>query len=200
MAHVFVVDDDLGIRAVLRCALEAEDHAVLEAEDGVSALEVLHASPWPLVVLLDLRMPHLDGAGVLGTVAGDRVLAQRHRFILLTANPLPLPPALGTLLACLNVPVVSKPFDVDSLLDVVAHLAHDTHGARGAHAAPSAARPGSSRHAPGGAGAVVPARLPPGPKPVTRGHIQAEAVKNAGDSARQPSTGVRPARAAAPHG
>jgi CheY-like chemotaxis protein len=175
MAHVFVVDDDPGIRAVLRSALEAEDHAVLEAADGVSALEGLRASAWPLVVLLDLRMPHLDGAGVLGTVAGDRVLAQRHRFLLLTANPLPLPLALGTLLACLNVPVVSKPFDVDTLLDVVAHLAHDTHGARGAHAAPSAARPGGSGHAPGGGGAAAPTRLPPGPKPVQRGRIRAEA-------------------------
>jgi CheY-like chemotaxis protein len=175
MAHVFVVDDDPGIRVVLRCALEADDHAVMEAADGVSALEGLRASPWPLVVLLDLRMPHLDGAGVLGTVAGDRVLAQRHRFILLTANPLPLPPTLDTLLACLNVPVVSKPFDVDTLLDVVAHLAHDTHGARRAHAAPSAARPGSSGHAPGGAGAAAPARLPPGPKPVKRGRVRVEA-------------------------
>ena len=175
MAHVFVVDDDPGIRAVLRCALEAEDHAVIEAADGISALQQLRVSPWPLVVLLDLPMPHLDGAGVLGTVAGDRVLAQRHRFILLTANPLPLPPALGTLLACLNVPMVSKPFDVDTLLDVVAHLAHDTYGARGAHAAPSAARPGSSGHAPGGAGAAAPARMPPGAKLVKRGRIRAEA-------------------------
>jgi CheY-like chemotaxis protein len=169
------VDDDPGIRAVLRCALEAEDLAVIEAADGVSALEVLRASPWPLVVLLDLRMPHLDGAGVLGTVAGDRVLAQRHRFLLLTSNPLPLPPALSTLLACLNVPVVSKPFDVDTLLDVVAHLAHDTYGARGARTAPYAARPGSSGHAPGGAGAAAPAPMPPGAKPVKRGRIRAEA-------------------------
>ncbi len=199
MAHVFVVDDDPGIRAVLRCALEAEDHAVIEAADGVSALEVLRASPWPLVVLLDLRMPHLDGAGVLGTVAGDRVLAQRHRFVLLTANALPLPLALGTLLACLNVPVVSKPFDVESLLDVVAHLAHDTHGARGAHAAPSAARPGSSGHAPGGARAPAPARLPPGPKPLEAG-TRPSRGRIAGDKARQPSTGARPARAATPHG
>src|SRR5260370_42443403 len=108
MAHVFVVDDDPGIRVVLRCALEAEDHAVLEAADGISALERLRASPWPLVVLLDLHMPYLNGAGVLGTVAGDQVLAKRHRFLLLTATPLPLPPAFSTLLAGLNVPVASK--------------------------------------------------------------------------------------------
>src|SRR5258708_27626403 len=199
MAHVFVVDDDPGIRAVLRSALEAEDHAVLEAADGVSGLEELRASAWPLVVLLDLRMPHLDGAGVLGTVAGDRVLAQRHRFLQLTANPLPLPLALGTLLACLNVPVVSKPFDVDTLLDVVAHLAHDTHGARGAHAAPSAARPGRSGHAPGGAGAAAPARLPPGSTPFEAGTHPSRGRK-AGDTARQPSTGARLCRATAPQG
>ena len=33
MAHVFIVDDDPGIRAVLRSALEAEDHAVIEAAE-----------------------------------------------------------------------------------------------------------------------------------------------------------------------
>jgi CheY-like chemotaxis protein len=198
MAHVFVVDDDPGIRAVLRSALEAEDHAVLEAADGVSALEGLRASAWPLVVLLDLRMPHLDGAGVLGTVAGDRVLAQRHRFLLLTANPLPLPLALGTLLACLNVPVVSKPFDVDTLLDVVAHLAHDTHGARGAHAAPSAARPGRSGRARGsGSGSTGPIAA----RAQTReAGTHPSRGRRAGDKARQPSTGARPARAAALHG
>jgi CheY-like chemotaxis protein len=204
MAHVFVVDDDPGIRAVLRSALEAEDHAVLEAADGVSALERLRASPWSLVVLLDLRMPYLDGAGVLGTVAGDRVLALRHRFLLLTSTPLPLPPALGTLLACLNVPVVSKPFDVDSLLDVVAHLAHDTHGARGARTAPSAARPGGSGHAPGGAGgrAAAPTRLPPGSTPFEAGTHPSRGRRagDTADSARHPSIGARPARAAAPHG
>src|SRR5260370_27017794 len=186
MAHVFVVDDDPWMRAVLRSALEAEDHAVLEAADGVSALQELRASPWQLVVLLDLRMPHLDGAGVLGTVTGDRVLAERHRYLLLTSNPLPLPPALGTLLACLNVPVVSKPFDVDSLLDVVAHLAHDTHGAQGAHASPSAARPGRSGHAPGGAGPAAPRRLPPGPTPLEAG--------------AHPSRGRRTARTPRPPG
>lgn len=198
MAHVFVVDDDPGIRAVLRSALEAEDHAVLEAADGVSTLQELRASPWPLVVLLDLRMPHLDGAGVLGTVAGDRVLAQRHRFLLLTSNPLSLPPALGTLLACLNVPVVSKPFDVDTLLNVVAHLAHDIHGARRAHAAPSVARPGRSGRARGsGSGSTDPIAA----RAQTRdAGTHPSRGRRAGDTARQPSSGAQPARAAAPHG
>jgi len=63
MAHIVVVDDDPGIRTALRSALEEQGHAVSEAGDGLTALERLHTSPWPLVVLLDLKMPYLDGAG-----------------------------------------------------------------------------------------------------------------------------------------
>ena len=155
MAHVFIVDDDPGIRAVLRSALEAESHVVTEAADGVSALDGLRASPCPLVVLLDLRIPRLDGAGVLGTVAREQALAQRHHFVLLTANPLPLPPALGTLLVSLKVPLVSKPFDVDTLLGMVARLADDVHTA-----------PANAGRASGSGGAAAAARSRPGGRAV----------------------------------
>jgi two-component system, OmpR family, response regulator len=125
MAHIVVVDDDPGIRTVLRSALEEQGHAVSEAGDGLTALERLHTSSWPLVVLLDLKMPYLGGAGVLGTVAGDRALAQRHRYVLMTASAHTLPLALGTLLVYLGVPLVQKPFDLEEVLDIVAHLAQE---------------------------------------------------------------------------
>src|SRR5258706_2141892 len=99
MAHIVVVDDDPGIRTVLRSALEEQGHAVSEAGDGLTALERLRTSSWPLVVLLDLKMPYLDGAGRLVTDARDRALAQSHRYVLLTASEPTLPLALGTLLA-----------------------------------------------------------------------------------------------------
>ena len=130
MAHIFVVDDDPGIRTVLRSALEEQGHAVSEAGDGLTALERLRTSPWPLVVLLDLKMPYLDGAGVLGTLAGDRALAQRHRYVLMTASAQTLPLALGTLLVRLGVPLVRKPFDLEMLLDIVADLAQEVPSAR----------------------------------------------------------------------
>jgi two-component system chemotaxis response regulator CheY len=125
MAYVFVVDDDPAIRTALRSALEEHGHVVFEAGDGVSALERLRASPWPLVVLLDFKLPRLDGAGVLGTVAGDRTLAQRHRYVLMTASAQTLPVALGALLTSLEVPLVQKPFELEGLLDLVAHLAQE---------------------------------------------------------------------------
>jgi two-component system, OmpR family, response regulator len=169
MAHVFIVDDDPGIREVLRSALEAEGHVVTEAADGVSALVGLRSSPCPLVVSLDLRMPRLDGAGVLEAVAREQALAQRHRFVLITANPFPLLPALGALLVSLGVPVLSKPFDVDTLLGMVALLADEVQRApanpgraRGA-AATACAHPGGHVVGTGAAGAAVPRRSLPGP-------------------------------------
>jgi CheY-like chemotaxis protein len=168
MVHVFVVDDDPGIRAVLRCALEPAGYAVMEAADGVSALDGVRASPSPLIVLLDLRMPRLDGAGVLATVAGDRTLAQRHQFVLVTADPLPLPPALAALLTSLDVPIVAKPFDIDTVLDLVAHLAPEVHPLQRAHSvhtmSPTAHVRRSRRRA-GAAGVPDPAQSPSRPRP-----------------------------------
>ena len=125
IVHVLVVDDDRGIRLLLRSALEERGYVVSEAADGLPALEQLRTSYWPLVVLLDLKMPGLGGAGVLGAVAGDRALAQRHRYVLVTANAATLPLALGTLLGCLEVPLVQKPFDFETVLAVVAQLSQE---------------------------------------------------------------------------
>jgi len=130
MAHIFVVDDDPGIRTALRSALEEQGHAVSEAGDGLTALERLRTTPWPLVVLLDLKMPYLDGAEVLSMLAGDGPLAQRHRYVLMTADAQTLPLALGTLLVRLGVPLVQKPFDLEVLLDIVAHLAQEVPSTR----------------------------------------------------------------------
>jgi CheY-like chemotaxis protein len=125
MAHVLIVDDDRELRALLRSALDDEGYLVTEVADGRSALERLRASPWPQVVLLDLHMPRLDGAGVLRAVAGDRALVQRHRFILVTGDSQTLPLTLGTMLARLGVPLVRKPFDLGALLGLVAHMARE---------------------------------------------------------------------------
>ncbi len=119
MAHVLVVDDDEGIRETVRFALEDANHVVHEATDGVAALDMLRRSKQPMVVLLDLMMPGLDGAGVLGAVSGDRHLAMHFAYILVTANSKTLPLAFVNLLTSLEVPVLSKPFDIDRLLSMV---------------------------------------------------------------------------------
>ena len=59
---VLVVDDDDGIRAVVRDALEFDGYRVVEAPDGKAGLAVLEGIE-PCLVLLDMRMPVLDGWG-----------------------------------------------------------------------------------------------------------------------------------------
>src|SRR5215469_6082308 len=86
VTHILVVDDDRSIRETLRVVLQEEGYTVSEAEDGQVALKILQASKEPMVVLLDLRMPVLDGAGVLAFVADDQRLSALHAFLLITAN------------------------------------------------------------------------------------------------------------------
>jgi CheY-like chemotaxis protein len=57
---VLVVDDDAGLRQLLRRMLEPEGYAIVEAENGKVALERLRDVA-PSVVLLDLMMPEMDG-------------------------------------------------------------------------------------------------------------------------------------------
>ena len=59
-ADALVVDDDPRSRELMRIVLEVEGYRARLAGDGVEALEMLRAR-LPDVVLLDLRMPGMDG-------------------------------------------------------------------------------------------------------------------------------------------
>jgi putative PEP-CTERM system response regulator len=61
---VLLVEDKDSLRTMLRLALEAQDHAVLEARDESEALDQLREHR-PAVVLTDLKLPSGDGFGVL---------------------------------------------------------------------------------------------------------------------------------------
>lgn len=119
---VLVADDDPDTRAALRLVLEDAGYVVLEAADGVAALDALLLSSTSLVVLLDLLMPRMSGYEALLQVAADPVLAARHAYIILTASQLSDPrvgPRFAELVEHIGALVVAKPFDVDQLLDCV---------------------------------------------------------------------------------
>jgi CheY-like chemotaxis protein len=61
---IIVADDHLPSRELMRELLEADGHFVLEAADGVEAIDLLPGTR-PDIVFLDLQMPLLDGFGVL---------------------------------------------------------------------------------------------------------------------------------------
>ena len=68
----------------LRTLLEAEDDMQLvgEAADGRAALSVIRREQ-PDVVLMDVRMPTMDGLGALAEISGDQLLAD-VRVVMLT--------------------------------------------------------------------------------------------------------------------
>lgn len=123
MIHTLIVDDDRAIRESLRLALESEGYDVAEAADGRVGLEALRASLDPLVALVDLRMPRLDGEGLLREALADEALAKRHAYMLITANYHTLSRDVLNTLAQLSAPIVPKPFDLDTLLETVQELA-----------------------------------------------------------------------------
>jgi two-component system nitrogen regulation response regulator NtrX len=70
MPTVLVVDDEASIRRTLREILEYEDFAVEEAEDGEEALTAIRENQYDLV-LLDVKMPKVDGMDVLEEIASE---------------------------------------------------------------------------------------------------------------------------------
>jgi CheY-like chemotaxis protein len=107
-ARILVVDDEPGIRHLLIEILGDEGYETREADDGLSALEVLRS--WtPDVILLDLSMPRMNGAqfldareslGLAPDVPVIVVSASRHIDERVTAQHT----------------VLAKPFEVEGLL------------------------------------------------------------------------------------
>jgi CheY-like chemotaxis protein len=64
------VDDDAGLRALLRTTFEAVDVEVDEASDAASARERIAAAR-PDAIVLDVRMPGLDGAAFCAELKGE---------------------------------------------------------------------------------------------------------------------------------
>jgi len=68
MMKMLVVDDDPAWRGLYRMGFEG-DFEVFEAVDGLDALAALDRVR-PDIIVLDLRMPHLDGMGFLRQMEG----------------------------------------------------------------------------------------------------------------------------------
>ncbi|WP_426562744.1 response regulator [Angustibacter sp. McL0619] len=85
MIDVVVADDQALVRAGFRALLEAEDgvRVVGEAGDGAAAVELVRALH-PHVVLMDIRMPDVDGLEATRQIVADPQTASTRILVLTT--------------------------------------------------------------------------------------------------------------------
>jgi DNA-binding NarL/FixJ family response regulator len=85
MIRVVLADDQALLRAGLRVLLDAEDdlEVVGEAEDGAEAIAAVRRLQ-PDVVVMDIRMPDLDGLAATREIVADPELAGVHIVVLTT--------------------------------------------------------------------------------------------------------------------
>ncbi len=69
--RILLVDDDGANRTISRALLEVEGYQVVEAKDGVEALEALGGGEMFSLVVLDLDMPRMGGEAVLREIRGS---------------------------------------------------------------------------------------------------------------------------------
>jgi len=83
---VLLVDDDPGVRSLLRRILETEGYTVIEAENGRAALDRIGQRA-PGAILLDLMMPEMDGFEFLSALH-ERAAWRQIPVVIVTAKDL----------------------------------------------------------------------------------------------------------------
>ncbi len=116
---VLVVDDEPQVAWVLRFTLEHEGYRTFTASNGVEALEELEKHH-PMLMVLDLMMPEMDGWAVLKEMTKLPVEA-RPRVVIVSALTGPDDKEKATALGA--DAFVPKPFDVEVLIGVLGGLA-----------------------------------------------------------------------------
>ena len=110
MFKILVVDDDKNLRFLLRETLELEHYTVLEAKDGVDALEVYEREHIDLVIV-DIMMPKMNGYQFCEAL---RLTNSRLPILMISAKQLPADKHKGFLAGTDDY--ITKPVDDDEML------------------------------------------------------------------------------------
>jgi CheY-like chemotaxis protein len=124
-ARVLVVDDAASIRLLIRTNLELAGFEVLEAVDGIDAIEQLEtADPLPDVITVDVMMPRQDGIATVASIRKNPRTAEIAIVMVSTQNH---PNDIQRGMDAGVDAYVTKPFDPDMLVATVRKAA-DTLG------------------------------------------------------------------------
>lgn len=121
--RILVVEDDDGVRELICSLLEDEGFKVVAAEHGGMALALVEHSP-PQLILADISMPVMDGC----TFAQEcRQRWSATPIIALTGTDDPI----GSSGFAVFDDIISKPFDVSDLLEIIGRYVKVGAGRRG---------------------------------------------------------------------
>ena len=114
-ATILYVEDDLANKRLVRKLLVASGYEVIEADDGLSGIQVAEQQK-PALILLDMSMPGMDGyeaaqrIKALPDISGIPVIA-------VTANVMPGDRDKAIKAGCDGF--IAKPLDIDSFIETV---------------------------------------------------------------------------------
>ena len=114
---VLVIDDDPDVRQMLRTALQKHGYEADVAADGEQGLARVREQR-PGLILLDLRLPGIDGFGVLRALKDDPATVDIP-VIALTGNAELKNSARAQMLALGASDFIAKPFDMERLIEEI---------------------------------------------------------------------------------
>lgn len=116
MTKILVIEDEETVRENILELLDAEGFEALSAENGRIGLDMAQQQ-LPDLILCDVRMPELDGYGVLTALRSEAETATIP-FMFLTAKAAKTDLSYGLELGA-NA-YITKPFTLTELLDAIA--------------------------------------------------------------------------------
>ncbi len=116
---ILAVEDEKKMQKIIVEILELTGYQVMTADNGEEALELLQNSDPPDAILLDLKMPVMDGREFFRRLVDQQPLLA-NRVLFLTGDT--LSPNAQNFLNSVGRPFLSKPFTLDELRGAVEKL------------------------------------------------------------------------------
>jgi len=113
--RVLVADDDPAILSAIRAKLEDDGIEVVTAPNGKEALRLLSEDGPFDAAVVDMRMPELDGAGVVGAMRPD----MRSRTVVMSGDPWSARNVLGHMAGAFGISAcAAKPTGISGIAEL----------------------------------------------------------------------------------
>jgi two-component system chemotaxis response regulator CheY len=119
--RILTVDDSHSMRALLRMTLSGNGYDVVEAEDGLAALDWLESNEVDLIIT-DINMPRMDGFCLIERLRGEQRRHVDRPILVLTTESSDEKKARARNAGATGW--IVKPFDPEKLVAAVRRVTH----------------------------------------------------------------------------